>query len=127
MLFDSVAYKNVISNGLVLDKFGNKMSKRLGNTVNPFELLEKYGADTLRWYILSNGNPGDNLRFDGEGVEEISKKLFSTLYNTYNFFAMYANLDDFDFQEKINLEHRQEIDRWIISKLNSLIKDVENF
>ncbi|MDR2402311.1 MAG: isoleucine--tRNA ligase [Cytophagales bacterium] len=127
MLFDSVAYKNVVSNGLILDKFGNKMSKRLGNTVDPFELLEKYGADALRWYILANGNPGDNLCFNVEGVEEISKKLFATLYNTYNFFAMYANLDNFDPQEKINLESRQEIDRWIISKLNSLIKDVENF
>ena len=127
MLFDKVAYKNVISNGLVLDKFGNKMSKRLGNTVNPFELLQKYGADALRWYILSNGNPGDNLRFDVEGVDEVVKKLFSTLYNTYNFFAMYANLDDVDLNEKINHESRQEIDRWILSKLNSLICNVENY
>lgn len=127
MLFDSVAYKNVISNGLVLDKFGNKMSKRLGNTVNPFELLQKYGADTLRWYILSNGNPGDNLRFDVEGVEEVVKKLFSTLYNTYSFFAMYANLDDVDPHEKVDVPKSQEIDKWILSKLNSLIHDVESF
>ena len=127
MLFDSVAYKNVVSNGLVLDKFGNKMSKRLGNTVNPFELLQKYGADALRWYILSNGNPGDNLRFDVEGVEEVVKKLFSTLYNTYNFFAMYANLDDIDPYEKIDIAKCQEIDKWILSKLNSLICDVESF
>lgn len=126
MLFDSVAFKNVISNGLVLDKFGNKMSKRLGNTIDPFELLDKYGADSLRWYILSNGTPGDNLRFDVDGVEEVVKKLFSTLYNTYNFFAMYANLDDFDPNENINTENRQEIDKWIISRLNSLIKEVEN-
>lgn len=127
MLFDSVAYKNVVSNGLVLDKFGNKMSKRLGNTVNPFELLQKYGADALRWYILSNGNPGDNLRFDVEGVEEVVKKLFSTLYNTYNFFAMYANLDDIDPYEKVDIAKCQEIDKWILSKLNSLICDVESF
>ena len=127
MLFDSVAYKNVVSNGLVLDKFGNKMSKRLGNTVNPFELLQKYGADALRWYILSNGNPGDNLRFDVEGVEEVVKKLFSTLYNTYNFFAMYANLDDIDPYEKVDIAKCQEIDKWILSKLNSLICDMESF
>ncbi len=127
MLFDNVAYKNVVSNGLVLDKFGNKMSKRLGNTINPFELLQKYGADALRWYILSNGNPGDNLRFDVEGVEEVVKKLFSTLYNTYNFFAMYANLDDVDPYEKVDINKCQEIDKWILSKLNSLIRNVENF
>ncbi len=126
MIFDSVAYKAVISNGLVLDKDGNKMSKRLGNAVNPFEAIERYGSDPLRWYMIANSAPWDNLKFDPAGVEETSRKLFATLYNTYGFFALYANVDGFDnSQPQIPLAERPEIDRWIISLLNSLIETVE--
>ncbi len=125
MVFDSVAYKTVISNGLVLDKDGNKMSKRLGNAVNPFESIEKYGSDPLRWYMISNSSPWDNLKYDPEGVAEVSRKLFATLHNTYSFFALYANLDDIDYNNLIPVEERPEFDRWIISLLNTLIKDVE--
>lgn len=126
MIFDSVAYKAVISNGLVLDKDGNKMSKRLGNAVNPFEAIERYGSDPLRWYMIANSAPWDNLKFDPAGVEETSRKLFATLYNTYGFFALYANVDGFDnSQPQIPLAERPEIDRWIISLLNSLVETVE--
>ncbi|WP_343693468.1 isoleucine--tRNA ligase [Chitinophaga sp.] len=128
MLFDSVAYKTVVSNGLVLDKNGNKMSKRLGNVVNPFETLESFGADATRWYLITNASPWDSMKFDIEGIREVQRKLFGTLYNTYNFFAMYANLDNFGFKEAyIPLEQRPEIDRWIISLLNTLVKDVTGF
>lgn len=127
MVFDSRAYKAVISNGLVLDKNGNKMSKRLGNAVNPFEAIEKYGSDPLRWYMISNSSPWDNLKFDPAGVAEVSRKLFSTLYNTYSFFALYANVDGFDNNApQLPLEKRPEIDRWILSLLNSLIKEVSD-
>ena len=126
MVFDSVAYKAVISNGLVLDKDGNKMSKRLGNAVNPFDTIEKYGSDPVRWYMISNSSPWDNLKFDPAGVQEVSRKLFATLYNTYSFFALYANVDGFDnSQPQVALEKRPEIDRWIISLLNTLVKDVD--
>ncbi|MCO5247922.1 MAG: isoleucine--tRNA ligase [Chitinophagales bacterium] len=126
LVYDSVAYKNVISNGLVLDKNGNKMSKRLGNSVDPFETIGKYGADATRWYMISNSQPWDNLKFDIEGVEETQRKLFNTLYNTYSFFALYANLDGFKPNgAEVDLEDRPEIDKWIISCLNSLIKDVQ--
>ncbi|MBL4715621.1 MAG: isoleucine--tRNA ligase [Bacteroidia bacterium] len=126
MLFDSVAFKNVIANGMVLDKDGNKMSKRLGNAIDPFEAINKYGIDTTRWYMISNAQPWDNLKFDIEGMVEVQRKFFGTLYNTYNFFALYANIDDFNYNEKeIQIEKRAEIDRWIISVLNSLIKEVE--
>ena len=125
MLFDSVAYKTVVSNGLVLDAKGQKMSKRLGNVVNPFETIEKFGADATRWYLITNASPWDSLKFDVKGIGEAQRKLFGTLYNTYNFFAMYANLDKFTFREAyIPLEERPEIDRWIISVLNTLVKDV---
>ncbi len=125
MCFDSVAFKNVISNGLVLDKNGNKMSKRLGNAVNPFEVIEQYGADAVRWYMLTNSQPWDNLKFDIAGVDEVKRKFFGTLYNTYSFFALYANLDGFTGKEKaVPVEQRQEIDRWIISLLNSLVAEV---
>lgn len=125
MLFDSVAYKAVVSNGLVLDKNGNKMSKRLGNVVNPFETIDQFGADATRWYLITNASPWDSMKFDVEGIKETQRKLFGTLYNTYNFFAMYANLDNFTFREAyIPLEERPEIDRWIISVLNTLVKDV---
>ncbi|HEY9260382.1 isoleucine--tRNA ligase [Chitinophaga sp.] len=125
MLFDKVAYKTVVSNGLVLDSNGNKMSKRLGNVVNPFETIEKYGADATRWYLITNASPWDSLKFDVKGIGEAQRKLFGTLYNTYNFFAMYSNLDNFTFKEAyIPLEERPEIDRWIISVLNTLVKDV---
>ncbi len=125
MLFDSVAFKNIISNGLVLDKNGNKMSKRLGNAVDPFEVLNKYGADATRWYMISNSQPWDNLKFDTEGVDEVRRKFFGTLYNTYSFFALYANVDGFTGAEaEIPMEERAEIDRWIISLLNTLVKDV---
>lgn len=127
MVFDSVAYKAVISNGLVLDKDGNKMSKRLGNAVNPFEAIEELGSDPLRWYMIANSAPWDNLKFDKAGVKEVSRKLFSTLYNTYSFFALYANVDGFDNSApQIPLSERPEIDRWIISLLNTLILDVES-
>ena len=125
MLFDSVAFKNIISNGLVLDKNGNKMSKRLGNAVDPFEVMDKYGADAVRWYMISNSQPWDNLKFDVEGVDEVRRKLFGTLYNTYSFFALYANVDGFTgSEEEIPVEKRPEIDRWIISLLNTLVKNV---
>ncbi|MDO8999566.1 MAG: isoleucine--tRNA ligase [Bacteroidota bacterium] len=126
MNFDSVAYKNVVSNGLVLDKNGNKMSKRLGNATDPFETLEKYGADATRWYMISNAAPWDNLKFDIEGIGEVQRKLFGTLYNTYGFFALYSNVDGFVIDEKNQtpVESRIELDKWIISKLQSLIEDV---
>ena len=126
MCFDSVAYKNVISNGLVLDKNGQKMSKRLGNAVDPFVTLQKYGPDATRWYMISNAQPWDNLKFDLEGIAEVQRKFFGTIYNTYSFFALYANVDQFCYAEmEIPLENRPEIDRWILSKLNSLIKSVD--
>jgi isoleucyl-tRNA synthetase len=126
MLRDSVAFKNVISNGLVLDKNGNKMSKRLGNGVDPFETIDKYGADATRWYMISNASPWDNLKFNIEGVDEVRRKFFGTLYNTYAFFALYANIDKFTYTEKdIPIAQRPEIDRWIISLLNSLCKEVD--
>lgn len=125
-VFDSVAYKNVVSNGLVLDKNGQKMSKRLGNAVDPFETLKKYGPDATRWYMISNANPWENLKFDVEGIDEVRRKFFGTLYNTYSFFALYANVDGFKYEEK-DVENRPEIDRWILSELNILIKDVKEF
>jgi len=125
LLFDSVAYKAVMSNGLVLDKNGNKMSKRLGNVVNPFETIEKYGADATRWYLVTNASPWDNLKFDMSGIQEVQRKFFGTLYNTYQFFVLYANVDHFHFeQENIPLAQRPEIDRWIISSLHTLIQTV---
>jgi len=125
-VFDSVAYKNVMSNGLVLDKNGQKMSKRLGNAVDPFETLDKYGADATRWYMISNANPWDNLKFDVDGIEEVRRKFFGTLYNTYSFFALYANLDGFTYTEaEVPLEKRPEIDRWILSELHTLIAKVK--
>ena len=127
MCFDSVAYKNVISNGLVLDKNGNKMSKRLGNAVDPFGAIEKYGADAVRWYMITNSQPWDNLKFDEAGVDEVRRKFFGTLYNTYAFFALYANIDKFDYKEAdLPYAERPEIDRWILSELNSLILEVDN-
>ena len=128
MLFDSVAFKNVVANGLVLDKNGNKMSKRLGNAVDPFKTLQQYGPDALRWYLLSNANPWDNLKFNMEGVAEIQRRFFGTLQNTYNFFALYANLDAFIYQSEnsIPVKQRPELDRWITSKLQSLIAEVED-
>ena len=126
MVFDSVAYKNVVSNGLVLDKDGKKMSKRLGNAVDPFETMNEHGADATRWYMISNANPWDNLKFDTEGIVEVKRKFFGTLYNTYSFFGLYANIDEFDYSEKeIPLDERPEIDRWILSELHSLIKTVD--
>ena len=126
MCFDSVAYKNVISNGLVLDKNGNKMSKRLGNAVDPFGAIEKYGADAVRWYMLTNSQPWDNLKFDEAGVDEVRRKFFGTLYNTYAFFALYANIDRFDYKGKdLAINECPEIDRWILSELNSLILTVD--
>ncbi len=128
MNFDSVAYKNVVSNGLLLDKNGKKMSKRLGNAVDPFETMKEYGPDATRWYMISNANPWDNLKFDLEGVAEVKRKFFGTLYNTYSFFALYANIDEFDYSEEdIPREKRPEIDRWILSELNTLIGKVEAF
>ena len=126
MVFDSVAYKNVISNGLVLDKNGNKMSKRLGNAVDPFGAIEKFGSDPLRWYMITNSSPWDNLKFDTDGVDEVRRKFFGTLYNTYSFFALYANVDGFTYaEEDVPMNERPEIDRWILSLLNSLIKNVD--
>lgn len=126
MVFDSVAYKNVVSNGLVLDKNGLKMSKRLGNAVDPFKTIEEFGPDATRWYMISNANPWDNLKFNAEGVAEVRRKFFGTLYNTYSFFSLYANIDKFSYQEAdIPLEQRPEIDRWILSELNSLIQKVD--
>jgi len=128
MVFDSVAYKNVVSNGLVLDKNGQKMSKRLGNAADPFETLGKYGADATRWYMITNAQPWDNLKFDLEGITEVQRKFFGTLYNTYGFFALYANLDGFTYAEdEVAIKDRPEIDRWVMSKLNSLIKTVDGF
>ena len=126
MVFDSISYKNVISNGLVLDKNGNKMSKRLGNAVDPFGAIEQYGSDPLRWYMITNASPWDNLKFDVEGVMEVTRKFFGTLHNTYKFFAPYANLDGFTYAEaEVPVSERPEIDRWILSELNSLIKEVD--
>lgn len=126
MIFDSVAYKAVISNGLVLDKFGNKMSKRLGNAVNPFDTIETYGSDPVRWYMIANSSPWDNLKFDNKGVEESARKLFATIYNTYSFLALYANVDGFTGAEpQIPVAERPEIDRWILSLLNTLVKNVQ--
>ena len=126
MVFDSVAFKNVISTGLVLDAKGNKMSKHLGNVKNPFDMIEKYGADAVRFYMMTNSAPWDNLKFDEEGVDEVRRKFFGTLYNTYSFFALYANVDGFDpATTQPNRDQAPEIDLWIISKLNSLIKNVE--
>ena len=126
MVFDSVAYKNVVSNGLVLDKNGQKMSKRLGNGIDPFSTLEKYGPDATRWYMITNAQPWDNLKFDIEGITEVQRKFFGTLYNTYSFFALYANVDEFDYSEaEISVNERPEIDRWVLSKLHSLIADVD--
>ena len=125
MIFDSVAFKNVISSGLVLDAKGNKMSKRLGNAVNPFDELEKFGTDAVRFYMLTNSQPWDNLKFDENGVDEVRRKFFGTLYNTYSFFSLYANVDNFDYsQQDVAISERPEIDRWILSELHSLIKDV---
>jgi isoleucyl-tRNA synthetase len=125
MVSDSVAFKNIISNGLVLDKNGNKMSKRLGNAIDPFSTIEEYGSDPLRWYLLTNAQPWDNLKFDSSGIDEVKRKFFGTLYNTYSFFALYANIDNFRFSERdILVNMRPEIDRWIISLLNSLVKEV---
>ncbi|MCK5370068.1 MAG: class I tRNA ligase family protein, partial [Cyclobacteriaceae bacterium] len=127
MLFDSVAFKNVISNGLVLDKDGNKMSKRLGNAVDPFKTLADYGPDATRWYMISNANPWDNLKFDSNGIVEAQRRFFGTLQNTYSFFALYANLDNFDWKdEQIPLDRRSESDQWIISKLNTLISQADS-
>ena len=128
MIFDSVAFKAVVSNGLVLDKNGNKMSKRLGNAVDPFATIEKYGSDPLRWYMITNASPWDNIKFDVDGVEEVRRKFFGTLYNTYSFFALYANVDGFDYSEPdVAWEKRPEIDRWILSLLNTLVKDVDSY
>ena len=126
MIFDSVAFKNVISTGLVLDSKGNKMSKHVGNVVNPFDMIEKYGADSVRFYMMTNSEPWDNLKFDKEGVDEVRRKFFGTLYNTYSFFALYANVDGFSFAEKeVPLNERPEIDRWILSCLHTLIRNVD--
>ncbi len=128
MLFDSVAYKAVVSNGLVLDKNGNKMSKRLGNAVDPFSTIEKYGSDPLRWYMITNASPWDNIKFDEDGIEEVRRKFFGTLYNTYSFFSLYANVDGFNYSEPdLALNDRPEIDRWVLSLLNSLVKDVDQY
>jgi len=128
MVFDSVAYKTCVSNGLVLDKSGNKMSKRLGNAVDPFETIDKYGPDATRWYMITNAQPWDNLKFDLEGIGEVQRKFFGTLYNTYAFFAMYANIDGFKYAEdEVANENRPELDRWILSELNTLIKQVDEF
>ena len=128
MVFDSVAYKNVVSNGLVLDKNGHKMSKRLGNATDPFTTLATYGADATRWYMISNANPWDNLKFDLEGIEEVKRKFFGTLYNTYSFFTLYTNIDGFSYKEAdIPLEKRPELDRWILSELHTLIRKVDAF
>ena len=126
MVFDSVSYKAVISNGLVLDKNGNKMSKRLGNAVDPFSTIEQYGSDPLRWYMITNSSPWDNLKFDVDGIEEVRRKFFGTLYNTYSFFALYANVDGFEYKEAdLPMNERPEIDRWILSVLNTLVKEVD--
>jgi isoleucyl-tRNA synthetase len=128
MIFDDVAYKNVVSNGLVLDKNGQKMSKRLGNAVDPFETLDVFGPDATRWYMISNANPWDNLKFDQDGISEVRNKFFGTLYNTYSFFSLYANLDNFEYLENdLPLEKRPEIDRWILSELHTLIQKVDDY
>ena len=128
MIFDSVAFKNVVSNGLVLDKNGNKMSKRLGNGVDPFRTIEEYGSDPLRWYLITNASPWDNIKFDFNGIEEVRRKFFGTLYNTYSFFALYANVDGFTYSEPdVPVNERPEIDRWILSLLNSLVKETDEF
>jgi len=128
LVFDSVAYKNVVSNGLVLDKYGKKMSKRLGNGIDPFKTMDTYGPDATRWYMISNANPWDNLKFDIDGIDEVRRKFFGTLYNTYSFFSLYANLDNFSYKENaVVLEERPEIDRWILSELNTLVKNVDAF
>ena len=127
LVFGSNSYKNVISNGLVLDKNGQKMSKRLGNAVDPFETLDKYGPDATRWYMISNSNPWDNLKFDTSGIEEVRRKFFGTLHNIYSFYSLYANIDGFNDDEKnIDYKDRSELDRWIISELNSLVRDVSD-
>ena len=126
MVFDTISYKAVISNGLVLDKNGNKMSKRLGNGVDPFSTIEKYGSDPLRWYMINNSSPWDNLKFDVDGIEEVRRKFFGTLYNTYSFFSLYANVDGFEYKEAdVPMAERPEIDRWILSVLNTLVKEVD--
>ena len=126
MVFDTISYKTVISNGLVLDKNGNKMSKRLGNGVDPFSTIEKYGSDPLRWYMITNSSPWDNLKFDVDGIEEVRRKFFGTLYNTYSFFSLYANVDGFEYKEAdVPMVERPEIDRWILSVLNTLVKEVD--
>ena len=126
MVFDTISYKAVISNGLVLDKNGNKMSKRLGNAVDPFSTIEKYGSDPLRWYMITNSSPWDNLKFDVDGIEEVRRKFFGTLYNTYSFFSLYANVDGFEYKEAdVPMAERPEIDRWILSVLNTLVKEVD--
>ena len=128
LVFDKIAYKNVVSNGLVLDKNGQKMSKRLGNATDPFETISEYGPDATRWYMISNANPWDNLKFDIEGIAEVRRKFFGTLYNTYSFFALYANIDNFKYDEaEVPLSERPEIDQWIISELNTLIKNVDSY
>jgi isoleucyl-tRNA synthetase len=128
LVFDSVAYKTCVSNGLVLDKNGNKMSKRLGNVVDPFKTIETFGADATRWYLITNASPWDNMKFDLDGIKEVQRKFFGTLYNTYQFFALYANVDGFAFKEKyISLQERPEIDRWILSSLNTLVKKVNEY
>ncbi len=128
MVFDSVAYKAVVSNGLVLDKNGNKMSKRLGNAIDPFSTIEQYGSDPLRWYMITNASPWDNIKFDIDGMDEVRRKFFGTLYNTYSFFSLYANVDGFDYSEPdVPLNERPEIDRWILSLLNTLVKDVDGY
>jgi len=126
MAFDSAAFKNVVSNGLVQDKNGQKMSKSKGNAIEPFETIAKYGADATRWYMISNAQAWDNLKFDTEGIAEVQRKFFGTLYNTYAFFVLYANIDKFTYADaEVPLEERPEIDRWIISLLNTLVQDVE--
>lgn len=128
MVFDSVSYKTVVSNGLVLDKNGNKMSKRLGNAVDPFMTIEEHGSDPLRWYMITNASPWDNIKFDVDGIEEVRRKFFGTLYNTYSFFALYANVDNFTYAEPdVEFNERPEIDRWILSLLNTLVKDVDGY
>ena len=127
IVFDSISYKNVVSNGLVLDKSGQKMSKRLGNAIDPFEMINSFGADPVRWYMISNSNPWDNLKFDQEGVAEVKRKFFGTLQNIYSFFSLYANIDSFEYKEaKISIDERPELDRWILSELNTLIKKVDD-
>src|SRR5678809_959025 len=125
LVFDSVAFKTCVSNGLVLDKNGVKMSKRLGNVIDPFKTITDFGADATRWYLVTNASPWDNLKFDLDGIKEVQRKFFGTLYNTYQFFVLYANVDGFAFEEAyIPLQQRPEIDKWVLSSLNTLIKKV---